>query len=227
MEMRNWIRGSLLTGSLVALGAAPSLAASPYAMADGNWVSLGGEVAAVESDAFMLDYGEGLITVEIDDWDWYDETTQLRPGETVNVYGAIDDDFFEKTTIEAQRIYAKERNTFYYSSASDEEAVEEMTTPLFLDRSLMTADEGTWITLTGTVDAIDGRSVKIDTGSQVVTLDTSELTYNPLDKTGIQVIDKGDVVQASGPVHDSLFGSKKLVVEELMSLFDDQQNQAS
>ncbi len=63
-------------------------------------------------ERFRLDYGEGLIAVEMDDWDWYDEANPIKPGDRVNVYGRIDADLHQKRTIEADSVCVFDRNTY-------------------------------------------------------------------------------------------------------------------
>jgi len=57
---------TLLFALLIAM---PAEAQDPYTTADDTWISLSGTVESVTTDAFMLDYGEGMVTVEMDDWD--------------------------------------------------------------------------------------------------------------------------------------------------------------
>ncbi|MBO6906560.1 MAG: NirD/YgiW/YdeI family stress tolerance protein, partial [Parvibaculum sp.] len=104
---------SLLAGTAAAaLIVAPvSAMAAPNLQQDDKWLSLSGNVVDVEGSIFTLDYGEGLVTVEMDDWDWYDETGSLMPGESVVVYGEVDNDLFEQATIEASSVYVSNRNT--------------------------------------------------------------------------------------------------------------------
>ena len=61
-----------------ALVAAPAMvqaaAEAPYLERDGSWINLSGTVTSTTADTFMLDYGDGLITVEMDDADRHAET---------------------------------------------------------------------------------------------------------------------------------------------------------
>lgn len=63
-------------------------AQSPYAKADNTWIGISGTVKAVTTpDRFTLDYGKGVITVEMDDWDTDADAYKLVAGDKVNVYG--------------------------------------------------------------------------------------------------------------------------------------------
>ena len=96
-------------------------ATNPYLKPDEAWVSISGTAVSPTADSFVLDYGEWVITVEMDDWDWYGDTPAGIDGDKVTVYGQIDDDFFETTTIEASSVYVENRGTYYYASSDDEE----------------------------------------------------------------------------------------------------------
>lgn len=69
----------------------------------------------VEDEVLLI-----LITVEMDDWDWYAEGAALSEGDRVTVYGFIDDDFYELRSIEASSVYVDDFNTFFYASGLDE-----------------------------------------------------------------------------------------------------------
>ncbi|MGM0425831.1 MAG: hypothetical protein ACQEQ7_01185 [Thermodesulfobacteriota bacterium] len=75
----------------------------------------------VQEDSFTLDYGEGTVLVEMDDWDWYDEEGTVLEGDKVTVYGKIDDDLYEATSIEASSVYVENLGTYFYASSADEE----------------------------------------------------------------------------------------------------------
>lgn len=51
----------------------------------------------------MLKYAGGTIQVDADDFHM-EETNQLRTGDRITVVGEIDDDWFEKREIDADRI---------------------------------------------------------------------------------------------------------------------------
>ena len=94
----------------------------PYQQSDETWISMKGTVESVKPDSFILDYGMGSIIVEMDDWDWYAEGSALKKGDKVTVYGDVDDDIFEVTSIEANSVYVEGLNSFFFASANDEEA---------------------------------------------------------------------------------------------------------
>lgn len=88
---------------------------------DNSNIVITGKVIQSSPDSFTLDYGTDTIIVEMDDWDIYDESAPLVLGEKITVYGVIDDGLYETRTLEAVSVYAHNRNTYYYASATDEE----------------------------------------------------------------------------------------------------------
>ncbi|WP_312944796.1 hypothetical protein [Stutzerimonas kunmingensis] len=62
------IISSILIASPAMLSAQENSASeNPYISPDGSWISLSGTVTSVAPENFTLDYGSGLITVEMDD----------------------------------------------------------------------------------------------------------------------------------------------------------------
>jgi hypothetical protein len=43
---------------------------NPYLKADETWISISGTAVDTNPQSFLLDYGEGVITVEMDGWPW-------------------------------------------------------------------------------------------------------------------------------------------------------------
>jgi len=103
----------------------------PYEQPDDAFVTLSGQVKSTGNGEFALDYGEGSIRVEMDDWDRYDEARPLSEGDQVTVYGRIDDDFFEATTIEAGAVYVAGLNSYFYASSADEEGIPAVATTTY------------------------------------------------------------------------------------------------
>ncbi len=192
---------TLLVGALLGLGAVSVALAQSQKLdrPDSSWISLSGTIAAVGGDSFTLDFGTGEVLVEMDDWDWYNEAHGLAAGDRVTVYGLIDDDMFERRTIEASAVYVDKWQTYYYASAADEESGY-YTYPLSV-----LADEGDWVTVTGTVQSIDGREMTIDTGRFDVDVDTDRLTYNPFAPERLETVEVGSRVSVYGRVDDADF----------------------
>jgi hypothetical protein len=80
-------------------------------------------VKNVTPDTFTLDYGKGVVTVEMDDGHRDADAYKLFEGDKVTVNGKIDDDLYETTKIEASSVYVEKLGTYFYASPVDEEDV--------------------------------------------------------------------------------------------------------
>lgn len=168
-----------------------------------SWVSLSGTVVSTTPDSFRLDYSDGIMTIEMDDFDFYHEGRNLMVNDQVVVFGRVDDDFFEKRTIEAGSVYVENLQTHFYASSVDEEDWRMwgvVAGPITVGR----------LDVDGTVTSIDGRKFSVDTGMRKITVDTSTLDYNPLDDAGFLRVDVGDHVKVIGDLTRSFFEGREL-----------------
>lgn len=195
--MTQKLRNSFVfAASIAALAAAPAAAQTPSAAPNGEWVSLSGTVETVAGEDFVLDYGPSSITVEMDDYDWYDENA-LVVGDEVTVTGRMDNDFLQSRTIEASSVYVDSIHTRFYASASDEED--------FLPSVDGAIVGDTGVTLTGTVESIVGDEMVVDAALFDYKVDTGSLSYDPFDDEGLQHVEVGDRVSVTGQFDDSDF----------------------
>jgi len=203
-----------VSSALVFFTATSVLAAGdPYNMADNSWVSISGTVVATDGDSFELDYGDGIVTVEMDGWGWFKRAEPILREDQVIVYGYIDDDFYESTSIEAGSVYVREMNTYFYANDVDEE---EMSFPTVLD-----ASGENLLQLRGVVTAIDGRELTVDTGPREMIVDTSQMDYNPLDDKGYQKLKTGDFVIVQGDLDKDVFERAEIMADVITSLEKD------
>lgn len=203
---------TLFFSFLLSLMVLPATAQEPYEEPDDSWISIAGTVVSPTFDTFMLDYGDGIITVEMDDFDSYSETFGLLDGDDVVVYGVIDDGLYEKRTIEAASVYNDAMNTYFYANSADEEdAVQwDIVAPVEISRT----------TVMGTVLSVNPleEEFAISTGRSVLTVETGNLSYNPLDDYGYQQIDTGDRVRASGVIDNGFLEGYTLISDSVISL---------
>lgn len=203
---------SCLMTTLLAAPALLNAQESPYLKPDGSWISLSGTVAETTDDSFILDYGRGAVEVEMDGWDWYDENNTIIENDRVTVYGEVDDDTFETTTIHADSIYVENLGTYFYAESADEDTYQ------VIDMSPTTPIVVGDMTVTGTITDIDGREFTLDSGIQRINVDTAGLPYNPMDDKGFQQLDMGDAVTVSGHMDRDVFAQRELVAESIVTL---------
>lgn len=208
------------TSRAIALFFGPCLSFSSVANAQGSeklkqapdesWLSISGTIVSTQPTSFRLDHGAGVVTVEMDDHDFYDEARNLLVNDQVIVYGRIDDDLFERRSIEASSVFVEDLGTFFHASSVDEEDSSSLSvvTPIPVGR----AD------VVGLVTSIDGRDMTIGRGLASVKVDTSTLSFNPLDDDGYLRIDVGDRVRVSGEIDDPLFGERELDADRIFEI---------
>ena len=199
-----------LTLLLAAFVAAPAAAEKdPYAMADDTWISISGTVESVSPNTFLLDYGEGTITVEMDDGDRDADAYKLLTGDNVTVSGVIDDDFFETTTIEASSVYVEKLGTYFYASSIDEEDnLITITTPIVLSQTVVQ----------GKVKKVEDEEFVLDTGYDEIRVEVEEMAYDPLDDEGYQKIRVGDTVSVTGTMDDDFLEGRELVASSIVTI---------
>ncbi len=197
------IAGLFLTNS--------AMAKNPYTKPNNSWISISGTVNSVNPDSFILNYGDGVIKVEMDDGDRDADAYKLLAGDKVTVNGMIDDDFYETTKIEASNVYVENLGTTFFASAVDEEDyMVTVTTPIVVPST----------TLQGTVTAVKDDEFTVDTGLQSTIVDVEKMVYNPLDKEGYQRIEVGDYVRVTGTMDKDFFEARKLKAEIIVELID-------
>lgn len=189
----------------------------PYLDPDSSWITLSGEVADAAEESFTLDYGDGTVKVAMEDWDWYDENAAVLEDDKVTVYGKVEDETYEKTTIEASSIFVEGLGTYFYASAEDHDSFEDI--DIAPDIPVVVGQ----LTITGTITDVDGRDFKIDSGLREVTVDTSSMDYNPMEKDRFQTLEVGDLVTVTGDINTGIgmFTNQELVAEHVMTLSDE------
>lgn len=201
----------LTTAMMMGMAIAADAAPNPYEKADRSWISIKGDVENVRPDSFLLDYGEGQVKVEMDDFKPDADGYQLVEGDHVTVYGRIDDDTFQTTTIEASSVWVEGLSTYFYANSADEEDLPPEVTLSTTDYDLK---------VTGKIQSIEGREFMIDTGTRAMRADTAELGYNPFDSTGVQKLEVGDRVSLTGKMDKDWWENRELMVDFIMKLQD-------
>lgn len=184
---------------------------NPYMQPDNSWISISGTVRDVTPGAFNLDYGEGIVIVEMDDGDRDADAYKLLDGDSVTVNGVIDDDFLETTSIEANSVYVDKLDTYFYASALDEED--------FAIWYTLPTTPGQ-VTLQGTVTNVSDDSFTLNRGYRSINVGVEEMAYNPLDDEGYQHVERGDVVRVMGMMDDELFDNELLEARAIVTLVD-------
>ena len=185
----------IMTLAVFALFSASAAAENPYAKENNSWISINGEVDSVSTDQFELDYGEGNITVIMEDEDR--KGYQLKKGDDVRVSGLMDDNFYNDSVIEAGSVHVKNANTYFYAGAMDEQDIDfTVMSPILRD---------TVIKGNITHVSLKDEEFTLDTGIQMLTVEVDELLTNPLDNEGYLQLSVGDRVSVNGKIDNDLF----------------------
>lgn len=213
---------SLMTLSAILLWSTAGMAQNenPYAQADDTWISLDGTVDSVSEDSFVLNYGAGTISVEMDDDDRDSTEYRFDKGMKVRVTGVIDDDFFETTSIDASSVYIEELGTYFFADADTDDY--DWSNWWYMDTNVVAPAAAT---IRGTVTSVDPDDDEfvISTGTNQLRVETEEMSYNPLDNDGYQRIGVGDRVSVSGEMDEDFFeieGHVELVANSVVVLSD-------
>lgn len=134
----------------------------------------------------------------------------------MRVSGRIDDDFFERTTIEARTVYVESIGTTFWASALDDE------TDRFYEFATVTLSDEPRTTIQGRVSETNDDEFVIDTGLRAVRVEVDDLGYNPLDDEGYLKIAKGDYVRVFGQMDDDLFEGREFEADSVIKLYDSQ-----
>jgi uncharacterized protein YdeI (BOF family) len=189
----------------------PLRAQSQTGQPDGTWISINGTVESVSPAAFTFDYGDGLMTIKTDEWDTTPEGFQVAEGDMVSVFGAIDDNFYKESTIDASGVFVESRGTYYFSStAGEKDTFISIATPLA---------ESTTI-FQGTVTSVGFDEFTLDTDETMLTVEIDEMPYNPLDDEGFQKIEAGDRVSVVGEFRPDIFEGREFDARWVTTIVD-------
>ena len=180
--------GIAAAGLLASLGVA--LAADQSS--DADWVSLTGAVAGSESKQFVIRDGAYAASVQMKDWVWYNSRSKLPDGEVVTVYGKMAEAADGTATVQASSIYVHDRNTFYFAEDSNKEV------GYTLYAHVADFDDGKRVNVAGLVISKEGRDMAIDTGSDVIAIDTRSVIDDKFDNARFEMVEPGDVIAVSG-----------------------------
>jgi uncharacterized protein YdeI (BOF family) len=183
----------------------------PYAQPNNAWINIDGVVESVTADAFVLSYGSGTITVEMDDGDRDADGYLLVKGDKVRVSGKVDADLFQATTIEASSVYVENLGTWFYASAADEE---DPNYGVPYPGPVMVAET----IVQGTVTDVGEGKFTLSTGMLSITVNVDSMTYDPLDTEGYQRVRVGDQVSVAGRLDTKFFEQRELMANRIVTL---------
>lgn len=159
-------------------------AATLAVAADRSWLTLRGRVVSTTPSAFVLGFGDETVTVEMDDWDWYQEGRSLKAGDEVVVSGRVDQDLWERKKIEASSVFVRNLSVHFFANGADEE----------LATSIVAVPSPTAFSdASGLVSNVEGREFTVGGNSGPVRVDTSQVAAPVKVKVGDRIYAWGEL----------------------------------
>ncbi len=188
-----------------------------------TWISISGTVVNPEPAKFTLDYGHGTITVDMHDWKWYKKNNSEMSGDKVTVYGILDETLLDGKSIDATSVYDQKLGKYFFGKNRELAMAKRdynMEDPLFQYWGREPVLVG-GVTVKGTVASVNGRVFTINAGAKKITVDTSSMSNDPLDKKGYQKIDKGSYVTVTGHMSEAFMRKGELVADHIVVLTEE------
>lgn len=193
---------------------------NPHDKDDDAQVTMSGTMTKIDGDEFVLNYRDGSITIELEDWERDAEDLNFKNGAEVTVFGEIDNDLFTDSTIEAEAIYIKSTGSYYY--ASDSEDAESYRNFLWSDSENYELSD---MTLRGRVVStdVDNGEFTIAVGEgEKVTVSIAALDHDVLKGEKRDPVDAGDWVRVAGRLDYEFFDGKLLRAKSVTTIFEDE-----
>jgi uncharacterized protein YdeI (BOF family) len=182
---------------------------------EGEWISLTGTVEAVLANSFVLDYGDGDVTVDLDRFNWAVDKSLLQDKQ-VTVTGRMDRNFYDDRSIEAGLVYVPSLNEYIYADPQDEDSDPSLRTNFALGL-FAGAKEGDWLSFSGRVTGIEGDEILIDNGISTLRVDTSPIPDGLVPPS----VEVGDRVLVTGEMDAAdLFDKREVEANAITKLTD-------
>lgn len=178
-----------------------------------TWITLTGEVSAVDSKFSTLDYGDGNIFVELRDTDLDSNAYAKMKGEEVMVTARLDDGMFSSERLVAQSVIVDGMDTVYLA-----ESVNQASADLYLSTASNIEFDDEEMVLVGTVKSIGKEALQIDVGDTTVTVELDELEDAPVDADGYLTLMKGERVRITGELEDDFFNRFTVEADTLIKM---------
>ncbi|MBN1240981.1 MAG: OB-fold nucleic acid binding domain-containing protein [Gammaproteobacteria bacterium] len=186
----------------------------PHQYPDDTFITINGTVESVRPGAFVLDYGDGELTIEIDEAGSGSESQVLERRDRVSVYGIIDDGLFDRRTLEAGGVYVERLDETIYVSSVDEEDGR--------GRGVLELPRGTdprAVVVTGRVTDVDENeeTFTLATGSRSLDVKLDPTPLIPLDDEdpGTPTVEIGDVVSVTGRMDEDFFDGFEMLADRI------------
>ena len=186
---------------------------SRMSVSQNTWITLTGEVTAVDSQFFTLDYGDGEIFVEL-------SQTKLDPkayaeidGKEVMVTAQLDEGMMSNERLVAHSVIAEDADTVYMADTVDQASAD-----LFMSTAGSIDFDDAEMIIVGTVETIGREAVQVKVGDAMLTVELDELEDAPVDSDGYLTLTEGERVRITGELEEDFFNRFTVEADTLMKM---------
>lgn len=206
---------TILSGFLLSTSAGVALAADNAPLAnyenDSN-ITLVGTVRNISGNEFQLQTGDQMIGVDVGTWDLTNDVNlknYLQNGQKVVVNGNVDKNWFTDDEVEANNLYFQDQYDYYYvTDANPAYSIEFNDSPNMKD--------GSFISLRGTVQSVDGEEFTISSKNQTMTIDTADMGTRAQGQA--LNLEQGDRVFVYGEIDDGFFDNQEISADSVIKV---------
>ena len=175
-----------------------------------NGVAIEGKVKSVTPENFTLDYGNGELIVDMDDFNNYGNIASALKGDKVTVFGKTAAVYPGMTEFDADSVWVNGMNTYFYAKDATESD--------FLRFTVM----GNKLPAQGFAGEItdvdsDQFTMKTPEGTDI-DVNIEKLGYNPFDDEGFQKLKVGDRVWVAGSYDRDLLSDDEMEATHVVTM---------
>ncbi len=182
---------------------------------DDSYIVVSGTIDTLEDDSFTINHQGNIVHVDFDDWGWdwdgEDLRHYLQKGEQVVVSGEVDKNWFLEDEIEANNIYFRQKNDYYYVADMN---------PAYYNTfdSTQKMHDGSYMSVRGTITKMDDDELTLNSQGNMLQIDISNLQYDPSDTQKATRVNVGDRVFVYGEVDKDIFEKKEIEADAMVKL---------
>jgi len=163
---------------------------------EGAWIGITGSVSKVGDRSFVLKHADGSVGIALGSQKLRDHFFQ--EGRTVTAYGRVDESFFTLKVLKARAVLV----------GADQDAKQ-----VVGERGavpMLTTLQAMGTVVHGRVTGIEGRKVSLEQEDGLIIVDTSTLSYDPMQAQAHMRVERGDMITAQGKIGDDLWTGRSL-----------------
>jgi RNase P/RNase MRP subunit p29 len=162
---------------------------------EGAWIGITGSVSHIGDRSFVLKNEDGSVGVALGSQELRDHF--YSEGRTVTVYGRVDKGFFDLKVLKARAVLMEGDHPSEHIVVGEAETVR-----------VLTASHVPGTVVHGRVTGMTGRKVTLERVDGLIIVDTSLLSYDPMQAQPHMRAELGDLVTAQGVIRNELWSGR-------------------